>query len=191
MKLTFIDTAHTLMTNVGNSNTNVRYRPTAAYDVDPILGSTATLGFAEYAAFYRFYRVHGFAYHVTFTNLEASAPITAYCFPSQLDPGTNVIYTTASEWMGNPYFKSRQVSPKGGMDRATIRGYVGLKKFIGSKTANYDDNYAATTASSPANNIYLAVGALSQASAFTAAGVAFQFKVTMYCEFYERLSLTS
>jgi hypothetical protein len=191
VKLTYIDNVHTAMTNNLQSNTNVRYRPTAAYDVDPLLASTATPGFNEYAAFYKFYRVHAFAYRVTFVNLETACPVLAYCFPSQLDPGANISYSTASEWQGNPYFKARQMSPKGGMDRTTISGYVGIKKFVGSKTANYDDNYSAQTNAVPNNNVYLSIGGLSSATAFTTLGVAFQFRVTMYVEFYERVTLTA
>lgn len=188
-KLTFTDTAHSTMNAAGASATNVRYRPTAAFDVDPIVGSTSTPGFAEWAAFYRYYRVHAFAYKVQFTNADTES-MTVYCLPMNTDPLPNAAFSTASQFVCQPYAKVKQVSGAGGMDRAFISGYVNCKKLVGSKTFNYDDNYSSIVNTIPTNNIYLAVGALSQRVAMTN-GMNFWFRVTMYVEFYERVPLTS
>lgn len=192
VKLTYIDTTRSTINNAGGSNANIRYAPTGIFDIDPHIASAAIPGYSEWANFYNYYRVHAFKYRVDFANLETSSvPMTVYCIPvTPTDPGDNVAFATASEYPGNPFFKYKWITSKGGMDRATLTGYVNCKKFVGSKSYDYDDNYSALVSGVPISNIWLVVGATSANTTFTL-GLAYQARITCYIEFYGRKRLNT
>lgn len=98
--------------NVGFLVSSNRYRSNA-YDVDPILASTAMPGFAEWATMYEQFRVVGFRTEVTVCNNE-TFPLTALHGYTKDDLGGNGL---ALGYGGNPTFQQRLLSAKGGQDR--------------------------------------------------------------------------
>ncbi len=148
--------------NAGSTYTSYRMRMNSAYDPDPALGSGALPGFTEWAGFFRNYRVLKFEIECEVTNLESNSLSIIIC-PSQADLGLN--YSTMTNLMANPYAVSHQLSPKGGLDKATMRCVIDLGKYYGN-TAQWlgNDAFGATISTNPTTLFYMNVGAVCSAN---------------------------
>jgi hypothetical protein len=170
-----------LIQNVGNTSGNVRFTPTFAYDVDPVIGSTAMPGFTELAGIYRQYRVDGFRYKVSFSNNEAFA-MTALTCPVNFDPGANT--ANFQNYLSNRRSKSKILGPLTGNGVTTMSGRVTVAEFAGLPDIRADDNtVGAVTGGSPNNNIWFYVGAYSPTNQVN--GVSYDFVIDIDLEFFE------
>jgi len=176
--------------NNGIAYTNVRYTPNNAYDVDPLVGSTAIAGLTEMAAFYSGMRVIKYRYDIDISNNEAF-PVTVYCVPILIpgtDPGADTI--SGLDYPMNPLSKTFVLSAKGGQDRCKFKGVVDLPKLY-TKQVLTDDNYAQSTAATLAAGfrIYIVLGGLAGSTTFTAAGITYSSHFYLETVFYNRKEL--
>jgi hypothetical protein len=179
------------ITNVGVGYASIRFRPNNVFDVDPVLGSTATPGFSEMAALYTTYRVIGYQATVDFCNAEAFA-VHAFCIPwSNLQTAPAANDATTPSLIMNQLQRSRVISAKGGQDRTVLKQNVNFSKLY-SKQVLTDDQYAAKVTTGPGFVLYHVVGALSSGSSvFTVAGVSTFIHYKIRVMFYGRQVLTT
>jgi len=164
----------------------VRFQVNCAYDVDPVLGSTATPGFVEWSAFYQQYRVVGYRYVFTVVNKEAF-PVLAVVVNTNVDPGVGGYAT----YMGNPNTQKCLLSSNtGGPCTHTFRGSHTTANIAGSIVAETDDSYASLVNTVPLNKIFCGL-AIDGIGSNVTAGVTYLFTCKMKIRFYERKQLSS
>lgn len=160
-----------------------RYTPNAAYDVDPVLGSTSTPGFAEYAALYTYYRVEKFKVHLTITNLD-NLSISLYTTASNTDPGT--AGTNYNGYAQSAFGRTFELAPfYSGRGTQTINQTVPVAKVLGMSPAQAD-SFRAVTTSIPTDLVYWGFGIYSNSGANFANGVGYTGYFEMQCRFYSR-----
>jgi hypothetical protein len=159
-----------------------RWNPNSAYTPETGGGSGATPGYADLAQLYGYYRVAGYSYEVTISNLEAFG-VVVYCVNSNADPTTSVNSTIAS----NPKCQSSSLSPKGGFDRHVFRGRFTIESIVGSPAVKWDDLYAALINANPADVTWLGIGVQSIGGANLTNGVCCEVKILQYTIFYDYL----
>lgn len=167
-------------------NFNYRWRPTAAFDVDPALGGTSMAGFAEMAAQYATYRVIASRISVSVANPSATTPMTVVVLPTNADPGSafgaaNIIAAT-----GNPYAKTK-ITGLLGSPPTVIRLSMTTQKMFGDSAVLYDHNFSSLVTTVPSNNWFWNVCLLSQAAIATAPIVTVTIEVDT--EFFDRTFL--
>jgi len=142
-------------------------------------------GFNEMAGLYGKYRVLRFKTSVIFVNLE-EIPLNAIVFPSNFDLGAN--YSQVQSQFGNSFSKYRYLSPKGGMDRATIvTPWLSARQIVGTDSVYLDDDYSANTNTSPTNNSYINVAIWTGNTSLLSNGVGVQIVITCEVRFSETL----
>lgn len=188
--LMFVDTTNTNLTSVGASFIQKKYRPTAAQDIDPVLGSTGTAGFAELAAFYTYYRVLAFRSVVDVINQETFG-VVGYSIVTNTDPGT-LSGSQALAYQMNPQVRLRMMSGSAAQNHIRLNTFVDCASFVGSLIQVFDDNYRSSVSSIPNNNIFITLVFLSNGSSvFGTNGVAINVKIALEIEFFERLPLVA
>jgi hypothetical protein len=165
-----------------NTFANYRFRPTAAFDVDPALGGTAMAGFAEASAFYQTYRVSKSAIKVTLLNPSTTLPVTLIVLPMNADPTNSFGVANIIASMGNPY----AVSKTSGSSAfpARVSAEMTTKKIFGDAEVLFDHNFTALVTTVPNNNWFWNVCVLSPAVIATAVYAIVEIEVD--CEFYDR-----
>jgi hypothetical protein len=163
-----------------------RFKPTAAYDVDPNVASTATPGFSEMAAFYLSYRVKGSRIKVQVVNQSSTAG-ELIVVPLNLDPGAAILPNTVISWKSNPYSKFNMISTAGG-PVTTVSQQMTTRKIYGNKMTDYDDNFSSPTSSTPVNNWFWAIGVYTMAT--TTSTFLLDLCIDMDVEFFDRRYLT-
>ncbi len=167
-----------------------RWRPSAAYDIDPTLGSTATVGFNEFAAFYNQYRVTSSAIKVTATAGTAVFPRQLVVVPLNGDPGISPTLGTVVEWCNNPYSKVNFVGSLGTPPKS-VSQKMSTEKIFGSKMVYNDDNFMSLTNNIPNNNWYWAIGISGPVPASSTETWLAQTEISIDIEFFSRKFLTS
>jgi hypothetical protein len=159
-----------------------RWNPNSAYTPETGGGSGATPGYADITPLYGYYRVAGYSYEITLSNLEGFG-VVVYVINSNADPTTSFNSTAAS----NPKCQSFSLSPKGGMDRHTFRGRFTIAAIVGSPAVKWDDIYSSLINASPADITWLGVGVQSIGGSNVTNGVCVEVKLTQYTIFYDYL----
>jgi hypothetical protein len=169
----------------GNSYTTFRWQPSAAYDVDPNIGSTATPGFAEFAAFYNNYRVTASNCRISVTNPSTVLGVILVVLPLTSDPGALAPAAQANAWPDNPYAKQKMIgllgSPPG-----VVSNSMSTEKIVGSTNVYVDDTYASLTNGVPANNWYWGCGLLVGSAVTATISYTVNYRIEMGVEFYDR-----
>jgi hypothetical protein len=164
-----------------------RWQPSAAYDIDPLVGSTTVVGFTELTAFYNYYRVLRSRNVVRVAN-ASSVPATVVMLPLNSDPGASPSIATQQSWLNNPYSKIKVVPAAGG-PVVSVSGSMSTEKIFGSKMVYFDDNFASLVNTIPTNNWYWA----ASVQVATAPGSTINFYVEndiyIDVEFYSRKAL--
>jgi len=171
----------TVIKNVGFQYSNIRYTPTFAYDVDPLIGSTAMPGFTEWSAIYRQYRTISSKIDVHFSSLE-TFPTEAIVCPLNYDPTANVnpgVFIYA-----NLLSRKKSLGPLTGNGVGTISHEMTTEHIGGTKWLGVADDYsAATSGGSPTNNWFWFIGTFGTSNGVS--GVAASVDVDITLEFYE------
>jgi len=163
-----------------------RWQVNAAYDVDPILGSTSTPGFSEWAALYTYYRVIEYYIIILISNLDTQ-PYELDFVHSNEDPGnTGLQY---HNYASQPYCSRSMIAAKGGMDRATYHKKMICAKLLGSVAIETSDTTRALVNAVPADLLYFGVGVRSLTATNQTNGVVFTGSIRMRCRFYGRQNL--
>lgn len=124
----------------------------SAYDLDPLVGSTAMSGFSQWAAIYYYYRVLRFGYRWEVCNNE-SIPLIASCAPTKNDVGAN--YSSCQEFGEFPYGQSKLLPASGGQNRHVFTGVIDLAKYLGHTGYLYDDTSSAAVTANPLHEAYM------------------------------------
>ena len=178
-------TVPTTGTSVGS-----RYRPTSAYDVDPLIASTSTPYFAEFAAIYGSYRVVSskFVIKTTAQVNTSGQGVLMVITPLNLDPGASPSGATVNSWLEQPYSKKGMVGTAGSPE-LVLEQVMSTEKIFGSKMVYFDDNFSSSTAGIPTNNWYWGVGAITATAPISALIVNVFLCIQMEVEFYNRKQL--
>jgi len=146
------------MNNLGATFANIRLEPTFAYDVDPVVGSTAMPYFTEWGGIYRFYRVIYSKLHVEFASADSN-PVTCAICPVNFDPTANTV--NYQNYFSNPNSKEVSLGLAQGQGAKALTMSRTTDHFAGSKWTGTSDSYSALSAgaSPPSNNWYWFIGA--------------------------------
>jgi len=160
-----------------------RWQPNAAYDVDPVLGSTSTPGFAEYAALYTYYRVRSFKLNVKFSNLD-NLSVALYSVVSNTDPG--VAGTNYYDYAQSAFGRTYELAPfYSGAGSVTHRQTVDISKLVGMPVMQAD-SFRAVTTGNPTDLVFWGFGIYSNAGTNFANGVGYDGFIEMNVRFYSR-----
>jgi len=189
VNLMWVDVNHSAINSAGNKVASYRYRPTAAYDVDPTIGGTTISGFDEWTSFYNYYRVLAYKVEFFVENAETFA-ITVIDLPMNTDPGAAPTLASVESYFMNPYNRVRTISAKTGKDSCRISRSIDCRKFVGSSTQRFDDSYASLVTTVPINNIYHILSIWSGANNLVN-GVYYTARIALTVEFYDRAILAA
>jgi hypothetical protein len=188
--LEFVDTTNTNFTSVGAAFAQKKYRPTSAYDVDPVLGSTGTAGFTELSAFYAYYRVLSYRPIIECINQETFG-VTAYIITTNTDPGT-LSGSQALAYQMNPNVCRRLLGGSASQNHCCLQQMINCERFVGSAMQKFDDNYRSSVVTVPNNNIFTTLVLLSNGSSvFGTNGVCVNVRFILQVEFFERVPLVA
>ena len=161
----------------------VRFSPSNAYDVDPLVGGTNMSGFIEMAGFYNRYRVLASKLKCEVTNGTNATPIVVITCPLNDDPGSTPTSAAILSWKEQPYAVSKMVGLTGS-PVIVIDNRMSTEKIFGSKMALFDDAFQAYTTNSPGNNWFWAIGVYSLAT--TSANIQICVTIEVDVEFFDR-----
>lgn len=162
-----------------------RWTPTSVYDVDPLLGSTATVGFSELSAFYGSYRCYKSKLVARFCNTSSTTPMLGVIIPLNNDPGATPALGTIQEWQNNPYSKDKLIPVAGGPS-ITLSQNMSTEKIYGSKMVYFDDNFSSPTNAVPLNNWWWAIAVIAASPVASAQTCMLEICIEMDIEFYDR-----
>jgi hypothetical protein len=168
--------------------TSLRFQPSAAYDVDPSLGSTAVPGFVEFAAFYDNYRVTVSDINVETLSLDNRTTLSCVLLPLNVDPGSSPTGVVIQSWVGNAYAKYKMCAATGGPPTSISHGMT-TEKIFGSKMIYFDDNFQSLTTTVPNNNWYWAIGFIIPISLGSAYTFTTKVNINIGVEFFSRKRL--
>jgi len=163
-----------------------RWTPNAAYDVDPVLGSTSTPGFAEWATLYTYYRVVSYSVSIVIVNLE-TFPISVFSINSNIDPGT-----TGGSWrdyQAEPYCKYGVVAGSSGINKIRFFHKISCSKLLGSASVQQADSMRSLVTGVPADLLYYGIGLFAVTGANMTNGVYYQGNIQMNIKFYARVNV--
>jgi len=179
------------ITITGPKTTNgARYRPTSAFDIDPLLGSTATPGFSELSAFYSNYRVTMSKLRLEATNSYATEGALIVLVPLNLDPGAAPSDATVNSWIEQPYSAVRQMGTAGS-PTVVIEKSMSTEKIYGSKMVYFDDAFSSLVTTNPINNWYWGVGVVAPAVPAAPQTINILIEINIGVEFFSRKVLSS
>jgi hypothetical protein len=173
---------------VASVGLGARYRPSAAYDVDPVAASTATPGFSEFSSFYNNYRVTCSRATIRFVNPSAAVGAQVVLCPLNADPGASVASPTVAAWVSNPYAKTKLLGC-GGSKSETLSCFMSTEKIYGSKMVYNDDNFSSLVSTVPVNNWYWGLGVLIPS--IGTVSITTDIIIEMGIEFYSRKMLVA
>jgi len=105
---------------------------------------------------------------VTFVNLE-TFPVRVFVCDVNYDPAG----MAPQQFLSNPRCKHMLLSPKGGMDRVTLRAKTSVLAFGGAASFEVEDAYVGNVdgSANPSDNIYWYVGIVNPAATAGVSGV--------------------
>lgn len=176
-----------LVITTGNVHVSRRWQPSAAYDVDPLLGSTTMVGFSEMALLYGNYRVTRSSVVFRMTNTSGQ-PVQMILIPLNTDPGSTPTLGTVDSWVNNAYGKVKLV-PSVGAPPVTIKHSMSTEKIFGTKMVYFDDAFQALINAIPANNWFWAIAARAPAAVAANTTLVIEIDFSLDVEFYSRRNL--
>lgn len=186
--------------SIGNASANIavlQWKANSAYDVNPVIGSTSTPGFSEWAAMYYNYRVMGGKLSITILNGDSVNPIYfGIYFTNSANGPAN--WTAAMGMRGNAYSKQVLLTPNNGDAKATrtLSIYCPLGKLLGEpKMYRVDDSYQSFTTGNPSVLLYMYAYVLnyngSTVSPLLPAICPIKTEYVMYVDFFAKKPLTA
>lgn len=150
-----------VINNPGSTTANNRYRPTAAFDVDPLFLTAAMPGYASYALLYQKYRVRQSTIRVHYINNETFGLVVGIC-PTNTDLGSNHAGAVTVALFGQPESVQSVVGGINGNNITKLTKTTNTAQFAGSNDLNVDDQYVSRVTSTPLQNwffdVYLFTG---------------------------------
>lgn len=164
-----------------------------AWDVDPALGSTATVGLSEFAAFYSGMRVLGYSGSCDFLSTGQYAT-EAYCFHTPQDLGITAggALFLLQPYVGNPnmqrFLLGHSYSPQG---KHTFRFRKTISQVFGGPEPYTDDKFASSTSTLPSAKTYLILGARCFGTNLLNSPVRIVLTLNMRVRFFQRKALSA
>jgi hypothetical protein len=145
------------LSNAGTPYGNVRFVPTDAYDVDPVVGSTAMPGFTELAGIYTHYRVNKYRCKCAFSNDETFSE-TVYLALCNVDPGANTV--NYQDFLSSRRCVKTLLGPATGNGIGTLQISGSQADFGGvlEHDGSLNGTVGITSGTAPLNNMYVLVG---------------------------------
>jgi len=175
--------AFQLLSLAATTGANYRWRPTAAFDVDPALGGTSMAGFAELAAYYATYRVYASTIFAAVSNTSTVSPIILIVTPYNADPTNAMSVSNIIASIENPYARTRD-SGLLGCPPTTVKSFMTTQKIFGDPAVFYDHNFSSLVTTIPTNNWFWNVAILAPATIATA--ISLHVNVDVDIEFFDR-----
>jgi len=176
------------LTTAGTSA--ARFLPNGLYDVDPLLASTAAIGFAEWYGFYNKYRVLSYTVIYEVLNQDVLGAEICICNTNQ-DPGA--VSTNYSLFARNANGLHYMLGSVNSMNRRIDRRTYTVANIVGGPQQP-DSLIGLTgptgTGTNPANVIFTGIGLVATPVGALAVGITVVVTVTMRTLFFERKILT-
>jgi hypothetical protein len=168
---------------------SIRLRPSAAFDIDPLLGGTSMPGFTELAALYATYRVTWSRIRVKFTpGSNTTTPVLVCLVPLNVDLGSTPSATTLVSLPDQTYAKSAVLGLPGS-PTIELSSEMTTDKIYGSPMVFVDDNFASLVTTVPTNNWFWNISGLTSVILGAAQTYYIEFVVEVGVEFYDRKQL--
>lgn len=171
------------VTNTGGH----RWQPSAAFDIDPLIGGTTMTGYAEMAAIYRSYRVKTSRIVAEFSNPSTITPVMCTVVPLNTDPGSSPPTAEVLTAREQPYAKSKTSTLAGG-PLVRLVSSMSTRKIYGNPMTDYDDNFASLVTTVPNNNWFWFVSVYALALIPTNP-ISINVLIEIDVEFYDRAFL--
>jgi len=165
------------------NTTAIRFRPSSAFDVDPLIASTAMSGFAELSTLYQTYRVLSSKINLTVMTTSAANPVNVSLTPSNFDPGATPSSAYVLAAREQPYARFGTCGLTGSPP-LKLTSSMSTEKAYGSKAALFDDNFSSPVTATPNNNWYWVIGGYSFVLDPSLTWVTVTIEVD--CQFYDR-----
>lgn len=178
--ITLRGTKYGYLANVGSLYNSDFLKMNDALNADDA-GTINMVPFGEFAAFFNAYRTINFRVKITFMSLEAF-PEKIGLVPSIASLGTN--NSLFGQYLTNTYAKSKHISAKGGMDRATIKFNMCLPEYVGSSEYINNPAYSAAIGAAPSTLVYLNYGTVATNN--TVLGTEYDLEVEMDVLFFKK-----
>lgn len=166
---------------------STRFQPSAAFDLDPTIGSAAAVGFTQLAALYNSYRVRSSSAWAETVN-TGTVPIITILLPTNVDPGASPSSAYVISSRQQPYAVSETGALVGG-PVSRLHNTMSTKKIYGSKMTDVDDNFASLVTSVPNNNWYWVIN--HYCLAVSPSAIIMNFYMEIEVDFYDRAFLTA
>lgn len=162
------------------------FRGNGAYDPDFASGGQQPMGFDQWSAFYRRYRVKAVKTNVLFIN---NAAVTAIGYISPLN--TSAAITDKNIATENQYSKTVNLGQDAGNNQGNLTHYISTAKMRGGPAdiVSYEQDLSALNSTVPNQEFYIHVGAYGVGSSNVNFEVDCEVTLTYYIEFYDRESL--
>jgi len=165
-----------------------RFIPNGIYDVDPIVGSTTAIGFGEYMATYRRFRVTKYRYVIQCVNADTN-PAQIYVCNVNFDPGT--VLGQYYDYARNNYGQYAIVAPTG-KNVCSFAKTIVPSMIYGERLSTLTaDQFFGQDNQNPSNLMFLGIAVQPIVGATLAVGVGINLTLYMEAEFFERKTLTS
>jgi len=162
------------------------WTPNAAWDVDPVLGSTSTPGFAEWATLYTYYRVFKYKIELEMCNLDTT-PTSVYFVHTNENPGT--VGTSYLDYAAQAYCSHNMVGNSTGFNKLRYRKTINCAKLLGSAALETADSLRSLTNAVPSDLLFFGIGLRSPASTNLTNGCVYSGYIFMTIRFYGRQNI--
>lgn len=169
------------------------YYTNAPYDVDPALGSTATVGLAEFTNFYSGMRVLRYSGSVDFIS-EGQNPIQIFLLhaPDNLSITAGGAAVSLQPYVGNPHMQRFVLGHStASQGKHTFRFNKSITQVWGGPEPYTDDKFASSTTSVPSAKTYVLLGATSYVNNFATNPVRTFITLNMRVRFFQRKQLNA
>lgn len=174
----------------GSGIPTIVFRGNGLFDPDVTSVGQQPLGFDQWSAFFRRYRVLAYNVKVYAGNQDTSkANDSAMVFISPAN--TSAVLLDPSQLMEQPLSQKRLLSANGGMDRAMFELYVDVAKMRGvpRQALRQDDTLSALVTANPAQETFVHLGGFDVTSILDTINLDFMVEINYYCEFFDRETL--
>ena len=170
-----------------NSSSILRFQPTGAFDIDPLIGGTQPPGFAQWSGFYSSYRVRSSKCSVEATNTSLTSTCRIMVAGANIDPGAAPAASYITSLVENPC-NSKLSGPVGSPVCKVVNSFS-TEKMYGNPMVEYDDNFASLVNTVPNNNWFWVIGFYSPAVIPAASPLLVSLVIEIEIDFYDRIIL--
>jgi len=163
-----------------------RWTPNAAYDVDPVLGSTSTPGFSEWAGLYTYYRVVKYKVHMNYVNLD-NLGVALFTYNTNVDPGT--AGSSGAQYAQSSFGRTYDLAPfYSGGGKVVMNQTISVARVLGMPVLQAD-SFRSLTTSTPSDLVYFGFTILSSSGVNFTNGIQYSGYIEMDTIFFARKEL--